>query len=251
MRGNPLAFIPESSTLPIFIFSPTETPQIVSFEGTGFVTNHLIFITCWHCVRHQLSNNRKYVAVIKSQEGAGWKAIDLTNLEQDANGNDIATANIERVPEITPMLSIAADSLLMGTDVCTYGYPLTDKRKESGKMQYILNGRYLEGYIMRGFYYDHHEYGMVKSYELNFPTAAGLSGSPLIRIGSAEVVGVIYGNNDVATIEHASRVDPETGIREPEIQRIISFGLAHYTDTLREARGKATQGKTIAEYHAR
>lgn len=251
MRDNPIAFIPESSILPIFIYSPTETRQKLNFKGTGFVTNRLIFITCWHCVKHPLTSDQRYVAVIKNGEGEGWKAIDLINLEQDANGNDIATANIEIVPEITPRLSIAADNMLMGTDVCTYGYPHIDVRKqESGEIQYILNGRYLKGYIMRGFFCEHLEHREVKSYELSFPAPEGLSGSPLIRVGSGDVVGIIYGNIDVATIEHTAIFDPETGNREPEIQRIISFGLAHYTDTLRNARGKATQGKTIAEYHA-
>jgi len=101
---------------------------------------------------------------------------------------------------------------------------------------------------MRSFYHEHQTYGRIPSYELDMPTPAGLSGAPLVKVGSPEVIGVIYGSNDVATIEQEASVNPQTGKREPEIQRIISFGLAHYTETLRNLQGIATGGLPLHQY---
>ena len=86
------------------------------------------------------------------------------------------------------------------------------------------------------------------SYELDMPTPEGLSGAPLVIVGTKKVIGVIYGTHDVGLIEHFRRTDPETGEREAEIQRVVSFGLAHYTDTLRNASATVTEGKSLAEF---
>jgi hypothetical protein len=69
------------------------------------------------------------------------------------------------------------------------------------------------------------------SWELSFAVPGGLSGAPLFLDGTLEVVGVVYGNNDVATIEESATVD-SSGVRSPEVQRIVSFGLAHHHSQL-------------------
>jgi hypothetical protein len=76
------------------------------------------------------------------------------------------------------------------------------------------------------------------------PAPAGISGAPLIR-GTRSVVGVVFGTNDVATVESLAQVDPDTGKREPEVLRVVSFGLAHVTATLWEASSTATGGGPI------
>ncbi len=106
----------------------------------------------------------------------------------------------------------------------------------------------LEGYITRSFYFEHLQYGVVPSYELDMPAPQRLSGAPLFSAVTGEVVGVVYGTNDVGLVEEFSSVNPETGERKPEIHRIVSFALAHYTDTLRLLTGDATQGLALAEY---
>ena len=62
------------------------------------------------------------------------------------------------------------------------------------------------------------------------------------------MVGVIYGNHDVAIIEDRSYIDPNTGDRVPESQRLISYALAHITETLWELKGTATQNLPLREY---
>jgi hypothetical protein len=85
------------------------------------------------------------------------------------------------------------------------------------------------------------------SYELDMPAPEGLSGSPLLS-GDDMVIGVVYGNNEVATIDQFSSIDPTTGERQPEIQRVVSFALAYHTDALSNLTGKATHGVALKEY---
>ena len=42
-------------------------------------------------------------------------------------------------------------------------------------------------------------------------------------------------------------MDPRTGKREPEIVRVIYFGLAYTLDTLLELRGPATNDRPLRE----
>lgn len=82
------------------------------------------------------------------------------------------------------------------------------------------------------------------------PAPAGLSGAPLMLDPGNQVIGVIYGENDVGTIEELATIDPETQERKPEVVRVVSFALAHFTSTLHALRGPATEDKPLVEYLA-
>jgi hypothetical protein len=107
--------------------------------------------------------------------------------------------------------------------------------------------RYLQGYITQAMFHEHPCYGKTMAYELDMPTPAGLSGAPLLIRNTRQIIGVVYGTNDVGQIEHYSQVD-EAGNRVPELQRIVSFGLAHHTANLLTLAGPATNGKPLGEY---
>jgi hypothetical protein len=137
--------------------------------------------------------------------------------------------------------------------VGSFGYPftsLTEEKPEIGR-QAVIHARSLKGYIMRRFYYESPSHEVTFSYELDMPAPGGLSGAPVVRIhpveGSREVIGVVHGNNEVATIAELESVD-EYGNRRPEVQRITSFALAHHTDSLRKRTGKATGERPLAEF---
>ncbi len=171
----------------------------------------------------------------------------LFDISQDENGTDLATA---RVP-LQRHLSLVLDNspLPKGSDVSTYGYPLTDHQLiQNGHIDFLLNPRYLQGYITRVFCFSHSEFGEVLSYEFDMPPPAGLSGAPLIKLRTHQVVGVVYGSNDVGSIDHFASVNPETGYVEPEVQRIVSFGLAHHTEVIWSLRGVATEHQPLIEY---
>jgi hypothetical protein len=76
-----------------------------------------------------------------------------------------------------------------------------------------------------------------------------MSGAPIVRMGSTEVIGVLYGRNDAETIEEFGSKDPDTKERlTPEIVRMTYFAAAHFTNTLKHLRGKATDGRPLIEY---
>lgn len=220
--------------------------KLIDFHGTGFVIAKNLFVTCWHCVNSPLQDNDLYVVVIGSPAGNN-EVLPLNNIEKDRNGHDLATANLEHEP--TCELALASENALCGTDVYTFGYPHHEKeRLQSGGLRFKFRGRYLRGYVTRIFNYEDKTFGQMPSYELDMPAPSGLSGAPIVKVGSRQVLGVVYGNNDVDSIEELASIDSETGERQPEIVRRVSFGLAHNTDTLRNLRGAATQDVPLAEY---
>lgn len=232
--------------LPIFIFNEKDTANPVAFQGSGFLVAPQLLVTCWHCVNARLESGAKYGVAIKDDAG-DYRAVFLDNVEQDYNGNDLATANVDLKPSLA--LRLARKDVPYGTYVFTFGYPLTRERKfGNGNIEFELEGRYLEGYVMRAFHFDYPGYGRTNSYELSIPTFPGLSGAPVIRVGSTEVIGVVYYSHEVATVDQYVSIDPTTGKRQPEVQRIIDFGLAHFTDTLQKLRGKATNGLPLADH---
>lgn len=231
--------------VPIFVVAPGNPARLLEFRGTGFIIANGLLVTCWHVVQPDLSNGQRYGAAIN--EGTHRSVFFLYNVQQDVNGTDLATANVHFDASIG--LALAKEDVRLGGIVWTYGYPFTDVRSlPEGDLHFQLNPRFMRGDVMRGFYYEPKGYGRVNSYELSIPAPQGLSGAPLLKEGTLEVLGTVYGNNDVATIEQFGRIDPATGKREPEIQRIVSFGLSHHLDTLKALRGAATHNVALGEY---
>ena len=229
-------------------------PQPLGFMGTGFVIEGGYFLTCWHCVSAPLGNDEAYVAVAKPTDLATTPAglLRLHDLAQDENGTDLALARVNS--HIEPGLVLARLQAQQGEDVATWGYPLippAQRRAEDNQLTFELNARFLKGYVTQTFMYDKPGARPVPSIELDMPAPAGLSGAPLVRAGTAEVLGVIYGSNDVATIDGYVTVDTDTGERRIEMQKVTQFGLAHWTETLWAARGPATEGHTLATVHER
>lgn len=230
--------------LPIFVITKTSPAKIISNEGTGFLIAPNLFITCWHCLRKPLEENQTY-AVNREQKA---ELFPLFNIQQDRNNTDVATANVAMMPEAEFVL--AEKDVYEGTDVHSFGYPLMDfeLNPETGERFPAIDFRLLKGYITRNFWRDDSVFGRGNAYELDMPTPEGLSGSPLFRSGSREVIGIIFGQNEVALITSFARIDPETNEREPEIQKVYHFGLAHNTETVRNLNTDATRNLPLHEY---
>jgi hypothetical protein len=236
--------------LPIFAVTLPEAGQrLTSFHGTGFLIGKQVFVSCWHCLAKSLPDDQFYAALVRIN--GGYRAVALNEPEQDRHGTDLATARVALKPELG--LALAQQDAPDLVDVWSFGYPftsLTEEKPEIGR-QAVIQARSLKGYIMRRFYYESPSDEVIFSYELDMPAPRGLSGAPVMRIhparGAKEVIGVVHGNNEVATIAEVESVD-EYGNRRPEIQRITSFALAHHTDSLRNLTGKATGGQPLAEF---
>jgi V8-like Glu-specific endopeptidase len=58
------------------------TPAVTSHTGTGFLIGKNIIVTCWHCVRSELKQGERYVALRPSY--SGWdNPSTLLDIEQD------------------------------------------------------------------------------------------------------------------------------------------------------------------------
>jgi len=241
MAEQPKSENPFADILPIFLVSPQGEIKLEDVMGTGFLIAPRVLVTCWHCVNMPLAPGQSFFVALKDKDGR-YNPIALTNVEQDPAGSDLATATVDLEPRLK--LGLAESSPDYGADVWSFGYPLTERL---GPEKFRLGGRFLQGYVMRAFFHEHHKYGRTPSFELDMPTPEGLSGSPVVALGTKKVIGVVYGEHDVERIDQLEKVDPATGNREPLIQRVVSFGLAHYTETLRNLKGTATGGRTLAE----
>ncbi len=124
----------------------------------------------------------------------------LFNIQQDSNNTDLATANVSILPEAD--LILAEKDVYEGTDVHSFGYPLMDFQlnEETKERVPAIDFRLLKGYVTRNFWRIDPTFGRGNAYELDMPAPGGLSGSPLFKVGSREVIGVVFGHNDVALI---------------------------------------------------
>ena len=132
------------------------------------------------------------MAFVPSEDGFGYEPLHLADLQQDANGSDLAIARVDTDPRIVDTgLSVATDGpLTYGDDVWTFGYPFTRFELAPEGPRYNIDGRYLEGYVQRPFDHEHFPgHGRVPFYELSLPAPEGLSGVPLVKTYSTDVVG--------------------------------------------------------------
>jgi|SRR5215217_1828314 len=245
--------VPERDILPIFVPDyASEPPALISHEGTGFVLGKNVFVTCWHCLRTELQDQLRYTAA--KEHNGQYTLYPLIDIQQDPRGTDLATAIVSLESEMG--LTIAEGSVSpYGTDIWSFGYPLTTFQSHPQTpmlKRFTLNGRYMQSYVMRAFHNDVPTFGQTASFELDMPALAGMSGAPIVQVGSREGIGVLYGRNDAETIEEFGSRDPDTGERlTPEVVRMTYFAAAHFIDTLKNLRGKATQGLPLFDFFER
>lgn len=65
--------------------------------------------------------------------------------------------------------------------------------------------------------------------------------------GTAAVIGVVYGEVAVRTIEEETSVDATSGERRPRIERATTFAMAHHTESLHSLAGPATGGLPLID----
>jgi hypothetical protein len=211
--------------------------------GTAFLIAPGLAVTCWHVVADAVEQGKR-IAVVGRSSDRKYHGVELEEIGRDEEGRDLASARVRLTPQQS--WSLATTALSPGADVLTFGYPLTQEPNER-RPTFSLESRYLEGYVTRTFYFDDPKFGRTPSYELDMRAPAGLSGAPLIRKGSREIVGVVFGRHGVETIETFGSRDPETGKREPDVVQVEHFALGHYTSTLLEHSSSATAGRTLQE----
>lgn len=234
----------DGDVLPLFRIRQGSPPVILADAGTGFLISDGILLTCWHCVAEPLAPGEAYAAALWN--GSRYLVKELSNLSQTATGHDLALASVDMHSQAE--LRLSAANLTSGDDVWTYGFPHTQVSQwKDGLRRFNLAGRYLQGYVTRSFIHDQPGFKRTPTYELDMPTPAGLSGAPLFKVGTLQVVGMVYGTNEVGQIVEWGSKDPNTGERRPDVERIQAFGLAHQEFTLHSVRGPASENKRLGE----
>jgi V8-like Glu-specific endopeptidase len=224
--------------------------DVLACTGTGFLIGGHLLVTCWHCVKAVPAEGYAYgvarqfpIPELVKMGGYWMEGIGRVGR------SDLAIAKVPYLPSSN--IQLRTTPARMGDEVWTFGYPLTSVRVDEKQRRYFLaHPRLFRGHILRSFVYDHPFDGATPSYELSFSAPEGLSGAPLFLAGTLDVIGVIYGTNDAIAIEERAQVDPQTGARTPETQRIVSFGLAHHTSTLLSAIAAPTDGRTLLDMRA-
>jgi hypothetical protein len=228
---------PRSDVYPVFAFKGRAQGQVPeAVLGTGFLAGPGCFVTCWHVVKGAVETGLN-VALVAEKPSGGKIGIDL-DVIQDERGIDLASSRIAGVPRYG--YSVGAPARY-GERVWAFGYPLTEVPTEENPA-YVVAGRYLEGYIVREAIA-----GDLPYYELDMRAPEGMSGAPLCRVGTRELVGVLHGVKRTEMIEEFARVDDE-GTRHPEQLRVESFAVAHTVEVLATHCTGATNGRPLIDW---
>lgn len=219
--------------------------RAVAVCGTGFLIADGLLVTAWHCVREPLKPGQRYV-VCRKRGPDVYDPFPLDDIVQHPAGRDLA---LGRVPlAATQRFSLLRTAVQPGMHVWTFGYPAPQLRYDDhGNRVFALGPRYLEGYVTRTFLYPQGPGGPTPAHELDMQVPGGLSGAPIFLEDTDAILGVIFHAHEVETVESFSSVDPATGKRQPEIVRVIYFGLAYPLDILLELRGPATNDRALRE----
>ncbi len=239
-----MAFIPEEEVavragddiFPVFVVRPDEQGAPIRFVGTGFIAAPRVFVTSWNVVRDELEDGQRYAAARRVV--GGHEALHLSNITQDVGGRDLAIASIDRDPTLG--LSLPATIPPLGADVLAWGYPLARNDVCDDRLWFRLSPRYLQGYITRAFIFESRQFSDSAVYELDMPAPEGMSGAPLVRQGTNELLGVVFGELEASPVSLGSGGQAQTSGR-------VSFAIAHHTQSIADLCGPATEGAPLSE----
>jgi hypothetical protein len=224
--------------LPISKFRKLEEGeyQPIAAVGTGFTFGEQTLVTCWHCVRDSLNDDEVYAVAARSQgtDQQNYDSVfELSNLERDANGSDLALARIGFSVPMT--LKLASEPAAWGEDVIACGYPMPLNTMDVKTKEPLINmnSSLFKGYVTRIRTGDFPGQPETRLYEMDMPAPPGMSGSPVFRSDSLEVVGVIVS---------------EEGYEVPDTSRQMVFAYAHHLWVLQAAKGAATNNLPLSEY---
>lgn len=243
-----------SEIFPIFECDTTTSPPALSrFRGTGFrVRGGDLLITCWHCLEGGDDEGRGLAIASRTQGSDAMTMHPLLDVSQDTNGRDLGTArifNADTIPGALP-LELADASLFAGFDVVTVGFPDTATTAVDGDQKWMVDTRWLQGYLTRVVEHPTVEYGLMASYEMDMLAPRGISGAPLfLRNSGWAVYGVMYTVRRSATVEEID-VEAQTGERANDVRLVTTFSLAAHTELLHDLRGDATEGERLVDWLA-
>lgn len=220
----------------------------MDFCGTGFIAAPHVAVTCHHVVEGPLSEGEFYALVDASavtyKQTAPGRAWRLYDIAQHIEGHDLVVARVDC--DTLPVGPIAAEPVQgVGFDVGTFAYPGTwgVHNDSIGAKTHNLQGRYLQGYVTRGFAFERPgNESVAPSWELDITAPGGASGAPLFILGphpqAGQIAGVVYSRYPAFT-----DTSEGTLVKEPPVW----FSVAYNDEVLRSLSGPATAGRTLAK----
>jgi len=206
------------------------------YLGTGFFvetsSSTVAFVTAKHVVDVPLGVHQRIGIGSIEMNGIYWW--DYFERHRTA---DIAVAYIERqsLPEwIKPLKLISPNqTLLLGTEVVAFGFPLSEKRQTvDGKKEFRIVETCFRGYIAAIYdknSLDGMEGAFSVNYALSFESPNGLSGAPLLLHRGEKVLvgGLIYKNKSTYfLIDQEMKTDKEGRIEKETSYKVYHFALA-------------------------
>jgi hypothetical protein len=182
--------------LPIVVVKREGYPTPKGFKGTGFLIGKNVFVTCSHRVSDPIKEDETYGVAFQREyagnvendiPGAQYAIRNLHDIEHDPTGLDLATARIGSNP--VGLTLREDDDIAIGEDVWTFGFALTEGLPHPERGRAIaFRPRFLKGYSTVAYINDVPGYKSAPGYELDMPAPRGLSGSPLVRLDSKDLL---------------------------------------------------------------
>lgn len=241
----------EKSILPLFRCRRSVGGAVpLAYCGTSFIAVPGVAVTCRHCVQDLALPPDEYYAMLDAsdatygQPSAEGRAYLIEDLEHDSRGYDLAIGRVDcPAPPVAPITLEPMTGV--GFDVGLVAYPGTKGvfNPSIKSPTFDLQGRWLQGYVTRGFAYTPPDGRPPQpSWELDITAPGGASGAPVIVLAphprAGQVVGVVYGRYPAFT-------DNSSDILVPEPP--VWFSLAYMDDVLRGLAGRATGGCPLVE----
>lgn len=196
---------------------------IVRFAGSSFLLNEQgLVATCGHVV-----DDIREGEILGAKDLATGALCKVDILSRHRR-YDFALLRVYGLsqPKALPLCSTPT---LLGDDIQCLGF--TSVREAEGDVE--LAARLLKGYVAR--IAKHSPVPEAQSLlECSFPSLAGFSGSPVVRVGNFKVVGMLYGNIESSVTVHSHTEQDDKGARYSEqTKRLLEYGVAHSTDDFR------------------
>lgn len=220
----------EHHILPVLRYQLDPSGAYTTAEaGTAFTFGEGTVVTCWHCVERSAGSEESYgVAVRRGGTTAPYEFCSIDDLGRDESGADLALGRIDWTPG--RVLTLATEPVTWGERVETYGYPFSTVVPDPTLSQYksvTFSPVFLRGYVVQVVPNMNGRPAM----HLDMLSPRGLSGAPVIREDSSEVVGVVIGDRTIGLGGDSFR-----------------FGEALLLDALCSARSVATGHQSLAEH---
>ncbi len=183
---------------------------------------------CWVTARHCVPGDVAQAAVATTLGKVYWRTIREAFTHPDA---DIAVLHVEPKDRNDPAVPFyaCASTYLLGEDFIAYGFP----ESVFGQDQREPTPRLFKGYYQRFIKeYRSHNGSTYDAGEMSIPAPPGLSGGPLFRPGTQQILtGMVTDNLDSSTTLDAVHQEIEGGeTRTTHYQRVITYGIALMLD---------------------